>query len=90
MPAVSEDFETAEERTEAWVADHHLADHHLADHHLAGLTEDEVVAAADTADIVVRVVLRDESGGIVSADRRSNRVNIDLVDGRVSRVRFVG
>ena len=85
MPAVSEDFETAEERTEAWVADHHLADHHLA-----GLTEDEVVAAADTADIVVRVVLRDESGGIVSADRRSNRVNIDLVDGRVSRVRFVG
>ncbi len=67
------------EHTEAWVADHDLV----------GLTEDEVVAATEAEGFVVRVVVRDGSGGLISADYRPGRINLDLVDGRVSRIRGV-
>lgn len=76
-------FTDREKRTEAW----------LAEHDLVGLTKDELFAAAKPAGILVRVISDDseDASGLtaLTADLRANRINVDLVDGRVSRARGV-
>ncbi len=54
---------------------------------IIGLTEEQLMTAAQTAGIVVRVISRGDGRSLgITADRRGNRVNVEMVDGRVSRV----
>jgi hypothetical protein len=78
-------FTDQEKLTKAWVAEHGLV----------GLPEDEACAAASTAGILLRVVSDDSKGDAsendaLTADLRPNRVNVELVGGRVARVAFIG
>jgi len=64
--------------TETWLTANH------AD--LVGLTEADLAERADAADLHVRVISRDGHGLALTADRSPNRINVALVEGRVSRV----
>lgn len=53
---------------------------------LVGLTEDEAAKVASGAGWTVRVVSRDGEDFMVTADWQENRVNISVVDGKVTAV----
>jgi hypothetical protein len=55
-------------------------------HDVIGLAIDDVRQQADAFGIVVRVTKAGETSFGLTADRRFNRINVELVDGIVSRV----
>jgi hypothetical protein len=73
------DHEATRERTQAW----------LATLDLVGTPEDELRSAADERGVQIRVITRDGKSFLVRADRRPNRVNVDVAGGRVTGVRGV-
>lgn len=77
-PRNVEKFLAAEARTTAWLLEN--------GGDLVGLTEEDLTTRADAAQIHVRVISRDEHGFWLAADRSPNRINVELVDGRVSRI----
>lgn len=65
-----------QERTEQWLA--------AADP--VGRLEEALIAAAHEQDITVRVMARDGDRLPQRADRRPGRVNVEIADGRVTRI----
>lgn len=53
---------------------------------LVGLTEDEATKVATGAGWTIRVVSRDGEDFMVTTDWQENRVNITVVDGKVTAV----
>jgi hypothetical protein len=62
------------------------AEEWLADHDLIGLAEADAKAMTSAASLRIRVTARDGVGFPRRADFRSNRVNVEVNDGRVSRI----
>lgn len=56
---------------------------------LNGLTREQAETAAEAAGYTVRVVREDDESFVMTMDYRTDRINIELDDGRVTRA-YVG
>jgi len=45
-----------------------------------------LVASGEAENVTIRVLSENGRSFVLTADRRGNRVNVDVVDGRVSRI----
>jgi hypothetical protein len=54
------------------------------------MCEDDLVSAASGHEVLVRVITRDGKSLPSRADRRPNRINVDINDGLVTRVDGAG
>lgn len=53
--------------------------------HIIGFTEAEAKVAVETAGLVMRISSRDGNHLVLTRDYRTDRLNVDLVDGKVKR-----
>jgi len=58
----------------------------LASRQVVGVTLADLVASGEAENVTIRVLSENGRSFVVTADRRGNRVNVDVVDGRVSRI----
>jgi hypothetical protein len=62
------------------------AEEWLASRQVVGAVLADLVASAEAENVRIRVLSENGRGFVLTADRRANRVNVDVVDGRVSRI----
>ena len=80
MPHLPADIEAVRQSTQSW----------LNAVNPVGQSEQDLISTAAAQGIEVRVIARDGERFGLRADLRVNRINVEVVDGRVTRVDGVG